>query len=167
MAKRAAVAKKVLDDVVGKVAFQFADGVSREFRVGDLPQEIIHRLALHGLSQKLGDSYASRDDKGWTVGECRDEAMRVWANLTNGVWADRGGAGTGGILAEALARATGRELAECVAVVTGLDEDGRKALGKNPQVKAAQAAIQAERAAAKAEALEGVEGDGPDLADLF
>ena len=39
------------------VTFGF-EGNSVEFRLDQLSGEMITRLALHGLSQKLGDSYA-------------------------------------------------------------------------------------------------------------
>ena len=61
------------------VTFGF-EGNSVEFRLDQLPGEMITRLALHGLSQKLGDSYADSTK----VTDPEKAATDVWNNLMQG-----------------------------------------------------------------------------------
>ena len=63
------------------VTFGF-DGNNMEFRLDQLPGEMITRLALHGLSQKLGDSYADSTK----VTDPQSAATDVWNNLKEGNW---------------------------------------------------------------------------------
>ena len=63
------------------VTFGF-DGNNMEFRLDQLPGEMITRLALHGLSQKLGDSYADSTK----VTDPEKAATDVWNNLKEGNW---------------------------------------------------------------------------------
>lgn len=156
------IAKKVLVD--GGVRFEFADGSEMVAKLRDLPQEIVDRLAIHGLSQKIGDSYAGANDKGWSVADCRDQALNVLNNLIDGVF-NAGGGSTGGILAEAVAALTGKDLDEVREVIRAMSEDQVKALRKRVDVKAEVARIQAERAQARAASQSG--GDATDLEDLF
>jgi hypothetical protein len=157
------IAKKVVGE--SDVTLAFADGVKLVAQLANIPQDIVNRLALHGLSQKLGDSYASAGEKGWSISDCRDEAQRVLDNLIGGVWAAKGG-GTGvTILAEALARVAGKAIDEAVDVITGLSDDQRKALEKDARIKAAMLDIKAERAKERAEAM--TDSDASDLTKLF
>lgn len=63
------------------VTFGF-EGNNMEFRLDQLPGEMITRLALHGLSQKLGDSYADSTK----VTDPEKAATDVWNNLKDGNW---------------------------------------------------------------------------------
>jgi hypothetical protein len=63
------------------VTFGFENN-EMEFRLDTLPAEIITRLALHGLSQKLGDSYADSTK----VTDPEKAACGVWNNLKEGNW---------------------------------------------------------------------------------
>lgn len=118
--------------------------------ISTLPEDIITKLAIHGLSQKLGDSYAGADAK-----DCEACVQGVLKNLQDGQWkaAREGGGGTTRIslLAAAVARVQGLEVADCVEKIAGLDDEQKKGLRANGKVKAAMAAIQAEKAAAAAE----------------
>ena len=59
------------------------------YNLHDLSEVMIKRLALHGLSQKLGDSYANASADG---SDPRERANSVWANLSNNEWGtERGG----------------------------------------------------------------------------
>lgn len=63
------------------VAFAF-ESETVEFRLADLSEEMVKRLALHGLSQKLGDSYADSTK----VTDPQSAASVVWENLLEGSW---------------------------------------------------------------------------------
>src|SRR5215831_18136996 len=56
---REKVAKKDYDVGTGDLSVLFGDGTKREVNLGEIPQHVVTQLAMHGLSQKLGDSYAS------------------------------------------------------------------------------------------------------------
>lgn len=157
----AKIAKKVLG--TDGVDFEFTNGETLTANLGMLPEDIITRLAVHGLSQKIGDSYASANEKGWSVDECRDQALSVYNSLMDGNWASSGGSGTN-ILAEAVARITGLDVDECAAKVRGMTDEERKELAKRADVKAVVLDIKAERAKAK---VKDGDTDASDLADLF
>ena len=159
----ARIAKKVVTG--NSVEFTFANGVTLSADLRMLSTTIIERLALHGLSQKLGDSYASANEKGWSVDECYDQAADVFNNLKLDNWAVSGGSGSN-ILSEALSRLTGKTVEECVTAISILSDDNRKALEKRPDVKAMVLTIKAERAAAKVPVSEG-DDDVDTLIDMF
>ena len=71
--------KKVVDAVALTVAFSYADGGMRVYDANELSEEMRNRLIVHGLAQKLGDSYAGRDDH-------EDCTEAVWSNLMVGNW---------------------------------------------------------------------------------
>ena len=99
------------------VTFTFADGRSFVAKLENYSKEIINRLALHGMAQKLGDSCAGKDESEWlkTI-----EALD--AQLRNGDWgAERTGVALEAKLDEAMDR-----LAKYIA---SSDEEKRFAAG--------------------------------------
>lgn len=116
------------------VSFSFADGGMRVYEIADLPEAIRNRLMLHGLAQKLGDSYAGRDDH-------EDCTEAVWENLMAGNWGAERGSGLEDKLAEAEER-----LAEYIAMT----DDEKRTVAKlgvsrtilEKAVKAAEKAIE-------------------------
>lgn len=182
MATKQSIAKKSADFENGVVRFEFADGDTREISLSDLTPEIVQNLALHGLSQKGGDSYAGAGTEADPLATAKANLDAVLENLKAGNWTVRTG-GTAGpratMLAEAVARATGKELEECVEMVTELrtkaeaedasDDDKKRfqALKDHPAVKSALSDIRAERAAAKAEKDRASAGDAGSLADIL
>ncbi len=50
-----------------------------EYPLPELNQDIVDQLALHGLSQKLGDAAAGKDGK-----DAEDSIAETWANLKEG-----------------------------------------------------------------------------------
>lgn len=129
--------------VGGKVKFNWADGEVSEFDVDSLPKEIVGRLALHGLSQKVGDSYASAD----TVAEAKEAAKDVWESLTNGKWSSA--RGTGGKIVEALARIMNQPIEVVQANYDNLDAEQKAVLAKDARVRGMLAIIGGERAQEK------------------
>lgn len=154
----AKIASKVMGE--GFVRFEFADGEFLQCDAKDISGDIITRLVLHGVSQKVGDSYAGAE----SIGEARLVAQAVWNNLKTGIWAAK--AARGGKIVEALHRATGQPLDVCLEKWADLPEGKQKALRKHPDIKRALADIEAERAAALAEAAVPSD-DTPDLSGLF
>lgn len=86
--------KKTVDTVALTVGFSFADGGSRVYDANELSAEMLNRLIMHGLSQKLGDSYAGKDDHE----ECVEA---IWGQLLEGNWGAERGSGLEGKLEEA------------------------------------------------------------------
>lgn len=137
------------------VTFAFANGEIEDVLIGRFSEEIIGRLAIHGLSQKLGDSYAGVE----TVEEAVVNVKTLITQLSDGAWAVK--VSTGGRLAEALARASGKALAECIEILAGKTKEEKATLRKHPAVAAALAQLELE-AAEKKLALR----DGEDIPEL-
>ena len=157
----AKIAKKVLG--TDGVDFEFANGNILTAHLGSIPEHIITRLAVHGLSQKIGDSYASANEKGWTIQECHERATEVLQTLIEGNWSASGGSGIN-ILVEAVARITGLDIDLCAMRIGNMTDAQQKELAKRADVKAMVATIKAERAKAK---VKDGDTDASDLADLF
>lgn len=59
-------------------------GRTRIFSVADAPADMVKRLTLHGLRQKLGDGHAARETD---VASATD---RIWDSIVAGMWTTRG-----------------------------------------------------------------------------
>ena len=146
-------AKKKVDDANNLVAFTFSDGRVLTAGMDEFNISIIRRLALHGLSQKIGDSYAGDE----SVREAFDSANETLNDLLKGEWSTRTpGEPKIGLLIDGLFRV--RQVKDPAitiervrAVVEAMDAEKKKALRANPQIKSAMADIQAERLRAEAE----------------
>lgn len=150
---RIKVATKDYDVESGSLDIAFSSGAQLSVTLDDLPEGIVRQLALHGLSQKLGDSYASV--KG-DVTKAFENASAVLSELKAGNFTKARAAGEGegkarvGELAEAIARFKGVEVAAAAAAVAKASEEQVKAWRGNAKLKAIIATIRAEKAAAKA-----------------
>lgn len=146
--------------------------------LSDLDPAIVEQLALHGLGQKLGDSYAASKeirDSGEDVNQwAKDNVKRVWGNLVNKLWTVRG---EGGARITQLVQAvfdvyskkdpklTVQAVAEKLADMSKEDKQG---LSKSKSIAARIAIIQAEKAAEKAKNAAAAAADesgeeGPEL----
>lgn len=168
MAQEKKATKSVADDF-SAVTFSFSTGETLEAKVSDFPDSIQDALTCHGLAQKLGDSYAGAD-----AAHAYSAANAVFEAMKEGNWTQRTG-GTSGPrisqLAEALSQVTGQEVEACVAKLATLDEEVKKQIRAQPQIKTALAEIKvrkAQEAAAKAaeEAGEAAEEGTLDLTSL-
>ena len=125
--------------------------------VSDVPEELRNVAMLHGLSQKVGDSYSGTD---WA--DIADTAQDMVERITSGIWNREGEKGGPRItqlftaVCDVLAEAAGGEITEEQRenVRNALkDDDQRKAMAANPKVAARLAVIRAEAAAEKAAKL--------------
>ena len=153
------VATKTPDVESKSVTWQFADGTTRQVFLSELSDDIITNLALHGLSQKGGDSYSGAE----STSEAIERFNSVIDSLIAGDW-NIGRAATGGIWVDALAQAAGVERSEALVKWNSADDETRKQLKAHPAIKAAKAEIELERAKAKAKAAG--EGGSIDLDDI-
>lgn len=153
--------KKAKKEINGtNLIISFANDKQLVVAFAELPDDIKTQLAMHGLSQKVGDSYASAE----TVEDAVSAATRVAEDLKAGNWSVRR-AGEGSprttLLAEALARLAGRSIEEAMEVLNDLSEEDQKKLRQDPGVKKVMAEIKLERAAKAAE------GSASVVASLF
>jgi len=140
------IAKKVVENTV--LTFQWADGTETMIDLSMFPKEIIERAALHGLSQKLGDSYSGAEGDVQRAFVMFKETLDA---LHSGDWNRKGGGiSSGGIWVEALVRATGSDMETVLAKWNEMDEAEKAAIKKHDAVRLAKAQIELERAKAKA-----------------
>jgi hypothetical protein len=138
----ATIAKKLITN--DHITFNWADETSTKVAFADFSDAMNTRATQHGYSQKLGDSYSGAKSIG--------EAKACFNSVLNGLLGDdwnQGGGSTGGIMVEALAKVAGATFEEALEAWNGYDDDKRKALAKDPQVKLAKAEIELARAKAK------------------
>lgn len=149
---RIKVAEKDYDEETGTFSVVFANGHKSEVELGSLPPNIQNMLALHGLAQKLGDSYASV--KG-DVAAAVEKYTAVLNQLMAGEWKKAREAGEGGArtteLAAAIARFKNVEVERANAVVAKATPEQIKTWKGNAKIKAIIAEIRAENAKARAE----------------
>lgn len=150
------VCKKTVDTAKQTVTFEFADGAGTlVLPLAELSTDIQSHLALHGVSQKVGDSFAGAKD----AAEAFGFAQETIKDLTEGKWTSRV-ASSGpkiSLLAEGVAQVMGIIIEDATTKIKALPEEKVKALRKNAKVVAAMAALKAQRAAAKAQETTGVD----------
>lgn len=124
-------AKKVIDTDAKTVTIEFADGRKISVCANDLTPDIRDAAMMHGLSQKLGDSYSSKK----SVTDAYDAVDATAQNLIGGNW--NGARSTaGGFLAAAIAEHTGGDIDAIRAKLSGMDEKQKRAIRDNPNVTA-------------------------------
>lgn len=146
--KRPRVAKRTVDETLEQVVFTFGNGETLVAKLAEMGSLAV-RLALHGISQKVGDSFA--DAKG-DVALAYAAAKDTIGQLKSGVWSDRGTSDeeTPTLVCEAVSRAFNRELAKVTVGWAKLDDAQKKAFRADERVKSAMLDIRAERQRAKA-----------------
>ena len=152
--KKVPKATKTVNDETRSVVIAFSNGESITQGLDTPPKDIQNRLALHGLSQKLGDSYASIKDVGDSVEACRTIQERL--NLGDWVKAREGAGPRPTMVVDAVVAALiadGQDVsddrkAKIVKVLA--DKDERKAALADPVIKAQYETIRAAAAAKRA-----------------
>lgn len=81
--------KKISKKIDGDILTITAGTEVMEFNITELNDSIKSHLAMHGLSQKLGDSAAGADDSA----EAMKYIMGTWEVLAKGEWSSRQPAG--------------------------------------------------------------------------
>lgn len=134
-------AHKRVDLVLKRVSWFFANGAVRTAALEEFKESIQVAFALHGVSQKLGDCYASADTA--------FDAVEAWdalnGQLLNGDWEkptrEGGGANDGGMLAQAVAKVLGCSVVDAAATLKAMEPKERKALELEPDIAKELAAI--------------------------
>ncbi len=140
--------EKILPSDIGgepeTVIFALGNGSKLKGCLKDYTQEMVIQLALHGLSQKGGDSTSS-------FGKDRDFASAYAAistvldNLRNGLWSSRSGSSTSDLVT-AIARILKIDEETAQKKVDTASDEQLSAIRKNPEIKAMIAKIQEARA---------------------
>lgn len=148
--KRTKFAEKQIED--GKLTIAFGNGEVVAISLDEIPEELHRELAMHGLSQKIGDSYAGA--KG-NFESAIASASGVIEQLKNGEWKATRAAGESkpriGELAAAVSRVKKIGEAEALALIDKLDDDAKKAVRNHPAIKLAIQELRTEKAKAAAE----------------
>lgn len=167
------MAKKTVDLEAKTVTFDFGDGNLEVFELSKCSKAMVIQLALHGGSQKVGDSYASAkkicadtdiDPNEWS----RSQAASVVGQIYEDDWTVRtAGAGTITDLTIALAEAAGCTVEDATTRLAEIEKDERASLRKHPDIAAVLTRIKAERATAKAKDAAKKAGTGDNLQDFM
>jgi hypothetical protein len=128
------------------VTWYFANGATRTAKLDAYAGGIQGAFALHGISQKLGDCYASSDDA--------DAALAAWdelqEQLLGGAWEKptRAGAGgsDGGLLAQAVAQVLGCTVKDAKEALDAMSAKERKAMEIEPDIAKAMDGLRKARA---------------------
>ena len=137
------------------VVFTLGNGSKLSACLDNYSPEIVERLAVHGLSQKIGDS-ASGFAKDRDFLGAYGSMQQVDANLRLGLWASRSGGGTSDLVA-AIAKIKGVGIEDAQAAVDKATEEQIATLKKHPAIKEAIAKIQAARAKEAAKGAESLD----------
>lgn len=152
--------------------FKFANGKTMSFAIAKFPVNVQKCFAWHGLSQKIGDSFASA--KG-NIDEAIENVEALVEVLMAGTWVEKGeGVGAApSLVLEAVIRALKAEgqVVDDARVAKAAEtlkiKEKREGALKDPKIAAAYAAIRAERAVAKAkEAAVGAKGSSAKITDF-
>lgn len=143
----------------GVLTFDMEDGKEAlSIDLNSVSKEALFRLAIHGASQKIGDSAANAAKQENPAAWAREQVAETIAQLKAMTsYADWRATGTGGPrvtdLAIALSRITGKPLDHVVEQLDALDDEQKKVYRNKGKVKAELAKIAAEKAAEKAKKL--------------
>ncbi|SRR5258708_2325845 len=169
------LAKKTVDSENSTVTFKFANGQSLVAKASEIKGDVLTRVILNGIAQKVGDSYAGAD----SAGEAYHSAHSTWSRLVSGEWNEKGeGAPQTSMLAEAyvviaakakkLNKSTGKPFTvdEVRPLLAEYTEAQRKSLRERPDIAAEMARIAAERAKARETEAKKNASSAKDLAAL-
>ncbi len=143
----------------GVIRFEFDDKTTQEIDVNSLSEATKFRALVHGISQKVGDSYAGAKAEENPLAFAKQAAADTIAQILAGDWkAAREGGPRVTDLATAfksVSDAQGQPITieEAVAFLGTLDEEQTKAFRKKPKIASALAQIALAKAAKKAEEL--------------
>jgi hypothetical protein len=160
MAERKTTKEIVTDadgNPTGSIVWKFSDESTITFDMSKVPDAIKSRLALHGASQKVGDSYAGAAGSSDPLAYAKKAVEETIAQLYAGDWRATVAAGPRvNDLAVAISRATGEPLegdGGTIELVAAMSDEDKKVWRGKTKIKLALAQIVNERNAAKIAAL--------------
>lgn len=178
MAKRNEIAKKAIRDDATGVDFNFSDGTVLPAEIANLPELINYKgrqvpmlafLACHGMSQKIGDSYAG---SAGDVSKAIDWAQATIETLYGGDWSEAregGGVDRPTRVVKAVMRVLtnlGKAFDEASLVTKYKSKEARDKAMARADVKAAYDEIALEEAQARADASKAKAAESTEAADV-
>lgn len=161
----ASIATISIDSEQAAVAIAFTDGDKRTIALSDLSEDMQLQLALHGLNQKVRDSYSGFGTKygDQAVDMAKSAVDRTIETLKAGEWSARQGGGGArvSIWVEALAEVMSIDVGEAAQRYADLGKEAKAAVRGHPDVKRAKVRLEAERAEQEGDT------DAPDLSSLM
>ena len=156
---RLKIAKKSADLKAKTVEFEFTNGHLITVALKELNKDIVTNLALHGLSQKGGDSYAGAK----TVDEAEERCETIIERLKEGEWIkprESAGPRPSMVIDAVVAalEAQGESVDDtrrATIAVTVKGKEGRERALENPLIRAQYETIRATRAAERAAKAQG------------
>jgi hypothetical protein len=151
------------DVPTGRIIFTFSDDTTEIYDIRKTPgyvegidhNSVFFRQAVHGGSQKIGDSYAQAASTSDPLAFAKSAVRDMIAQLYKGEWRSTvEGAPRVNELAVAISRATGESLEDAVALVAELDDAGKKEWRNKAKIKVELAKIALEKQTAKLKAAE-------------
>lgn len=144
---KAKILSKDTTDVEGQIVrFIFVDETEQVLCLKDLDPKIFVNLAMHGASQKVGDSAAGAGAQSDPVAYAKEQISAVLATLREGKWTTRTpGAAKSNLVVEALAQIRGTDVETMRAFYNELTDDQKKGVRANKQVKSVVSEIRAAR----------------------
>jgi hypothetical protein len=150
-AKKPKFCDKEYDMDSGIVTFTFGNGEVVTCDSNQIPEDTRKQLMLHGISQKVGDSFAGvKGNYAEGIGNAKDTVTQLLAGVWKAAREDDARPRLAE-LAEAIARIKQVPLEAATKAVEAGTEDQRKAWRSNAKVKAVIAQLRAEKAAAALE----------------
>jgi hypothetical protein len=153
-----------------ELRFEWKEGPADVVRLSDFSEDILTAATWHGLSQKLGDSFANNEG----LAECKRKFHDMMEQLKAGDWVTTTKGGGIALVVEAIAEAsqsgpTPMTIAEAQEAWDSLGENTRKIVKAAPDVKLAMERIKSKRQEAKLRALEAQaeSAEGMDLASIL
>lgn len=133
---RQALVRKTIDTASGAVIWSNAktgDEIDRQ-SLQDLSEEMKTRLALHGLSQRGGDSYASASN----ISEVQEALSKTLTSIRAGTWSNARSAGGSAVplIVRALAKALGIEESKAQEIYAEMPTGEQRILRKIPEIAA-------------------------------
>lgn len=156
--------KRSYFDGATHLELRFVSGETVKVNPDEFSDTVKVAALFHGLSQKLGDTYAGAD-----ADEAYDKTMALFERLQGGEWiAERESAGPRiSTVVEAIVAAKAKAgvtvtIDEVAAKYKALDKDAQKDVLNDPRIKAEYEAIKARRAQERADkaAAKAAEGEG-------
>ena len=124
------------------------NGEVKDFPMEALPAHIITQLALHGLAQKLGDSYSGKSNDPVAAEQATNGVYNALAAGEFRRTARSGGGGTQNLWLEAIrqvAEAEGLDVDAAIAKYENGDKKEKAAMRAIPSVKSAKLELERER----------------------
>lgn len=170
-------AEAVDNTETGSVSVSVKGSDTLSVALSELSSAIVARLALHGLKQKLVDSYSGAkkavEDGEYDSREeyAAEQVARIINQLKAGEWSAKR-EGTGGprttLLAQAAAEVLGITVEEATAKLSAMDDETKKKISKAPKVALVLARLRKEAEARREAKLKAeAEGSTDNVAALF